>query len=130
MASSPYLDRDIHGRDVERLEHDLGHLFTVDPELNQVRKKLNIFFPATIETNNPLDRNLAAHTVMKPLLGVPGRLGEHDRPLGDVDTELVVKGVSPDGLHGLPIRNDSMGNRVRQAQNTSLGLRVDWLNEY
>ncbi len=35
-------------------------------------------------------------------LGVPGGLSQHDGALRDVDAQLVVKGVAPDGLHRLP----------------------------
>ena len=55
-------------------------------------------------------------------LRVPGSLSEHDGALRDVDAELVVKRVPPDGLHGLPVCDDAVGDGVGQREDASLGL--------
>ena len=57
-------------------------------------------------------------------LRVERRLGQEDGVLLGRNTELVVEGVMPDLLHVVPVRDDTVLNRVLEREDTTLGLSL------
>ena len=91
------LDVDVHRWRVERLEHDL-HNFHCLVTLNAVSLHLRHLLPVD--------------------LGVEGGLRQQDGVLLRRDSQLIVESVMPDLLHVIPVRHDSVLDRVLECEDT------------
>ena len=108
------VDRDSVGHTITRVEDDTGG--TARSVQGQDSLDVDVHGRDGVGLEHDLGHLLTVG------LGVHGGLSEEDGVLLRGDAELVVEGVVPDLLHVVPGGNDTVGDRVLEVEDTTLGL--------